>query len=46
MHLVEAFDPSAYLAGVFVVLAARAIALCVPARRAAGIDPMTTLRAD
>ena len=44
--MLQAFDPSAYAAGVLIVAAACAGASCVPARRAARIDPMTTLRAD
>jgi predicted permease len=44
--MLRAFDPTAYVAGVIVVVAACAIASSIPARRAARIDPMTTLRAD
>ena len=44
--MLRAFDPTAYIAGVIVVVAACAIASSIPARRAARIDPMTTLRAD
>jgi putative ABC transport system permease protein len=39
-------DPAAYIAGIGVILAAAALASYVPARRAAMIDPMETLRAE
>jgi putative ABC transport system permease protein len=39
-------DPAAYLAAIGVILAAAALASYVPARRAATIDPMETLRAE
>ncbi|MGH7622786.1 MAG: FtsX-like permease family protein, partial [Gemmatimonadaceae bacterium] len=39
-------DPAAYLAAIAVILAAAALASYLPARRAATIDPMETLRAE
>jgi predicted permease len=39
-------DPLAYLAALAVTIAATALATYLPARRAAQIDPMNTLRAD
>jgi predicted permease len=39
-------DPTAYLAAVGVTIAAAALATYLPARRAATIDPMETLRAE
>ena len=39
-------DPAAYIAGLGVILAAAALASYLPARRAATIDPMDTLRAE
>jgi putative ABC transport system permease protein len=39
-------DPAAHLAAIGVILAAAALASYVPARRAATIDPMETLRAE
>ena len=39
-------DPSAYVAAVAVTIAAAALASYVPARRAATIDPIETLRAE
>jgi ABC-type antimicrobial peptide transport system permease subunit len=43
---VAPLDPVAYLAALVVVLAATALATYLPARRAATIDPMETLRAE
>jgi ABC-type lipoprotein release transport system permease subunit len=43
---VESMDPTAYLAAIGVVFAAAALASYVPARRAANIDPIETLRAE
>jgi predicted permease len=43
---VEPLDPAAYMAAVGVILAAAALATYVPARRAATIDPVETLRAE
>jgi predicted permease len=43
---IEPMDPAAYLAGIGVILAAAALASYVPARRAASIDPIETLRAE
>jgi predicted permease len=43
---IEPLDPAAYLAGSGVILAAAALASYVPARRAANIDPIETLRAE
>ena len=39
-------DPAAYVAALGVILAAAALASYVPARRAATIDPIETLRAE
>ena len=39
-------DPAAYVAAIGVILAAAALASYVPARRAANIDPIETLRAE
>jgi predicted permease len=43
---IEPMDPVAYLAAIGVILAAAALASYVPARRAANIDPIETLRAE
>lgn len=43
---VEPTDPTAYLAAVGVILAAAAVASYVPARRAAHVDPVETIRAE
>jgi predicted permease len=43
---IEPMDPLAYVAAIGVILAAAAIATYVPARRAAKIDPIETLRAE
>jgi ABC-type antimicrobial peptide transport system permease subunit len=43
---IEPMDPAAYLAGIGVILAAAGLASYVPARRAANIDPIETLRAE
>jgi ABC-type antimicrobial peptide transport system permease subunit len=43
---VEPMDPAAYAAAIGVIVAAAALASYVPARRAANIDPIETLRAD
>ncbi|HZL94859.1 MAG TPA: FtsX-like permease family protein, partial [Vicinamibacterales bacterium] len=43
---IDPMDPAAYLAAIVVILAAAALATYVPARRAATIDPMETLRAE
>jgi ABC-type antimicrobial peptide transport system permease subunit len=43
---IEPMDPAAYLAAIGVILAAAALASYLPARRAATIDPMETLRAE
>jgi putative ABC transport system permease protein len=43
---VAPLDPVAYLAGIGVILAAAALASYVPARRAANIHPVETLRAE
>ena len=40
------FDPVAYIAALGVTMAAAALASYVPARRAATIDPIETLRAE
>jgi ABC-type lipoprotein release transport system permease subunit len=43
---VEPMDPGSFAAAVGVILAAAALASYVPARRAAAIDPIETLRAE
>ena len=43
---VEPLDPLAYVAALGVTIAAAALATYLPARRAAKIDPIETLRAD
>jgi putative ABC transport system permease protein len=43
---IEPLDPFAYAAAIGVILVAAAIATYVPARRAATIDPMATLKAE
>jgi ABC-type antimicrobial peptide transport system permease subunit len=43
---IEALDPTAYMAAAGVILAAAALASYLPARRAAVIDPVATLRAE
>jgi len=43
---VSPLDPMAYVAALGVTIAAAALASYVPARRAALIDPIETLRAD
>jgi ABC-type lipoprotein release transport system permease subunit len=41
---VHVFDPIAYASSLLVILSACTLAATLPARRAAGIDPMKTLR--
>jgi hypothetical protein len=43
---IEPLDPVAYVTGIGVILAAAALATYLPARRAAAIDPIETLRAE
>jgi ABC-type lipoprotein release transport system permease subunit len=43
---VEPLDPAAYAMATGVILTAAALATYLPARRAAAIDPMETLRAE
>jgi ABC-type lipoprotein release transport system permease subunit len=43
---VGALDPLTYVGAVVVILAAAALASYMPARRAAQIDPVETLRAE
>jgi predicted permease len=43
---VEPFDPASYVAAAGVIVVAAALASYVPARRAAAIDPIETLRAE
>jgi ABC-type antimicrobial peptide transport system permease subunit len=43
---VSPLDPAAYLTALAVVVLATALATYVPARRAANVDPMRTLKAD
>jgi ABC-type antimicrobial peptide transport system permease subunit len=46
LYGVEPLDPAAYLAAIGVIVAAAALASYVPARRAAAIQPIETLRAE
>jgi putative ABC transport system permease protein len=46
LYGVGAFDAVTYAAAGAILVAAVAVACCVPARRAARIDPMTTLRTE
>jgi ABC-type lipoprotein release transport system permease subunit len=43
---IEPMDPVAYMAAIGVILAAAALASYLPARRAATIDPVETLKAE
>jgi ABC-type antimicrobial peptide transport system permease subunit len=43
---IGALDPAAYAAAIGIIVAAATLASYVPARRAAAIDPMETLRAE
>jgi predicted permease len=43
---IDPLDPTAYIAALGVILVAAALASYLPARRAAAIDPMLTLRAE
>jgi ABC-type lipoprotein release transport system permease subunit len=43
---ISPLDPLAYVTALAATIAAAALASYVPARRAAKIDPMNTLRAD
>jgi hypothetical protein len=43
---IEPMDPAAYVAAISVIFAAAGLATYVPARRAANIDPIETLRAE
>jgi ABC-type antimicrobial peptide transport system permease subunit len=43
---VEPMDPAAYVGAIAVIFGAAALAAYVPARRAAAIDPIETLRAE
>jgi ABC-type antimicrobial peptide transport system permease subunit len=43
---IEPLDPVAYVTAIGVILAAAVLATYVPARRAANIDPVETLRAE
>jgi predicted permease len=43
---ITALDPAAYVGAVAIIAAAAALATFIPARRAARIDPMETLRAE
>jgi ABC-type antimicrobial peptide transport system permease subunit len=44
--MIRVFDPVAYAASLLVIVASCALAVSVPALRAARIDPMATLRKD
>jgi len=44
--LLRAFDPLAHAAGLGIIIATCLVAAVLPARRAARIDPIATLRAD
>ena len=44
--IINTFDGAAYVSGAFVVLAAAGSAAYFPSRRAAGIQPIHTLRHD
>jgi ABC-type antimicrobial peptide transport system permease subunit len=44
--LIKVFDPAAYTSGVLIIVVSCALAATVPALRAAGIDPIATLRQD
>jgi ABC-type lipoprotein release transport system permease subunit len=43
---IEPLDPVAYVVAIAVILSAAALATYVPARRAANINPIETLRAE
>ena len=43
---IEPMDPAAYIAALGVILAAAALASYLPARRAATIDPIETLKVE
>ena len=43
---VSPLDPAAYVVALVVIVVAAALATYVPARRAANIDPIETLRAE
>ena len=43
---VEPMDPAAYVAAIGIIVAAAALATYLPARRAARIDPIETLKAE
>jgi putative ABC transport system permease protein len=44
--LIQPFDPLAYMVGLSIIIATCLVAALVPARRAARINPIATLRAD
>jgi ABC-type antimicrobial peptide transport system permease subunit len=46
LYGIEPLDPAAYIGAIVVVFFAAALASYLPARRAATIDPMETLRAE
>ena len=46
LAMIDTFDAVAYIGGVLLVLAACGTAAYFPSRRAAGIDPIATLRYD
>jgi ABC-type lipoprotein release transport system permease subunit len=43
---IEPLDPAAYVSATAVIIAAAALASYVPARRAANVNPIETLRAE
>jgi ABC-type antimicrobial peptide transport system permease subunit len=45
-EIVHVFDPVAYVVSLLCIVSACALAASIPARRAAHVDPSTTLRQD
>jgi ABC-type lipoprotein release transport system permease subunit len=46
LYGIQPTDPATFCAVAVVILAAAAIAMVLPARRASGVDPMTALRSE